>query len=56
VNLYAATVTNFMTTKNLSRVQYSHIETFINTLGLHLMEKRTIRLITSWQMKEGVQV
>jgi hypothetical protein len=37
-------VINFAT----SRVQCSHIAKFINTLGLLLMAKHTIRLITSW--------
>jgi hypothetical protein len=34
---------NFATTENLSIVQCSHIATFINTLGLLLMERHTIR-------------
>jgi hypothetical protein len=40
------TVVNFATPM-LSSVQCSHIAKFINTLGLLLMEKHTIRLITT---------
>jgi hypothetical protein len=34
-------VVNFATSKNLSRVQRSHTATFINTLGLLLMEEQS---------------
>jgi hypothetical protein len=34
---------NFATSKNLSRAQYSHTPTFINTLGLLLMVSHIIR-------------
>jgi hypothetical protein len=37
-------VVNFATSKNLSKVQCSHIITFINLLGHIMMERLTIRL------------
>jgi hypothetical protein len=37
-------VVNFATSKNLSKVQCSHIITFINLLGHPLMERLTIKL------------
>jgi hypothetical protein len=40
-------VVNFATSKILSRVECSHITTFINTLGFLLMGKHTTRLIMS---------
>jgi len=40
-------VVNSTTPNNLSRVQCPHIATFINTLGLLLMEKHTVSWITS---------
>jgi hypothetical protein len=36
-----------ISTATLSGIQCSHITTFINTLGLHLMGNCTVRLITS---------
>jgi hypothetical protein len=38
-------VVNFAISKNLSKVQYSYIVTFINLLGHHLIENLTIKLI-----------
>jgi hypothetical protein len=38
-NDYGVRVVNFVTSENLSRVQCSHICTFINTLGLLMMGK-----------------
>jgi len=32
----------------MSRAQHSHITIIINKLGLLLVERHTIRLITSW--------
>jgi hypothetical protein len=40
-------VVNFATSKNLSKVQCSHIVTFINLLG-HLTERLAIKLIIFW--------
>jgi hypothetical protein len=39
-------VVNFVTSKNLSKAQCSHIITFINLLGHLLMERLTIKLNT----------
>jgi hypothetical protein len=50
-------VLNFAISKKCdSRVQCSHIITFINTLGLILMGKHTSRLTTSWLIKGGIQI
>jgi hypothetical protein len=42
INDNGVKVINFATSKNLSRVQCSHITTFINILGLLLMAKHSI--------------
>jgi hypothetical protein len=41
INDNGVRVVNFATSKNLSRVQCSHITTFINTLGLHMKGRQT---------------
>jgi len=41
------TVANLTTSKNLSRVHCSHVTAFINTLGIFLMGRLTIRLFIS---------
>jgi hypothetical protein len=40
-------IINFATSRNVSRVQCSHIPTIVNTVGLLLMGRRTTRLIAS---------
>jgi hypothetical protein len=45
---------NFATSNDLSR-GYSHIATFINTLGILLMEMHIIALITPYQIKDSIK-
>jgi hypothetical protein len=41
--------------KNLSRVQSPHITTSINKLGLRLMVRHTVNVITSWYINPTSQ-
>jgi hypothetical protein len=55
-NSNRVSVVNFVTSKNLSQVQCSHIVTFIHLLGHLLTERLTIKVTIFSRPGDGIQV